>query len=113
MTAELSINSLIHTSIVLLVLLYADDKVLFANNYQDMQNLLNVFESYCTKWKLSVNGKKKPKTKVLIFNANKQYYQKLFYLGKSKLDNVKNYKYLGIIFHKSNRFTNARNMLYI
>ena len=60
---ELSIDSLIHTSIVLLVLLYADDKVLFANNYQDMQNLLNVFESYCTKWKLSVNGKKTQKLK--------------------------------------------------
>ena len=42
---ELSIDSLIDTSIVLFVLLYADDTVLFANNYQDMQNLLNVFDS--------------------------------------------------------------------
>ena len=37
----------------------------------------------------------------------------MFYLGRSKLDNVESYKYLGIIFHKSNRFTKARNMLYI
>ena len=96
---ELSIDSLIHTSIVLFVLLYADDTVLFANNYQDMQNLLNVFDSYCTKWKL-------------IFNGNKNDYKNVFYLGKSKLDNVESYKYIGIIFHKSNRFTNATNVLY-
>ena len=70
---ELSIDSLIHTSIVLFVLLYADDTVLFANNYQDMQNLLNVFDSYCTKWKLTVNCQK---TKVLIFNGNKTDYKK-------------------------------------
>ena len=57
---ELSIDSLIHTSIVLFVLLYADDTVLFANNYQYMQNLLNIFDSYCTKWKLKVNCKKTP-----------------------------------------------------
>ena len=54
---------------------------------------------------------KKP-TKVLIFNGSKKYYKNVFYLGKSKLDNVESYKYLGIIFHKSNRFTKARNMLY-
>ena len=39
-------------------LLYAGETVLFASNYQDMQNLLNVFDSYCTKWKLTVNCKK-------------------------------------------------------
>ena len=55
---EISIDSLIHTSIVLFVLLYVDDTVLLTNNYQDMQNLLNVFDSYCTKWKLTVNCKK-------------------------------------------------------
>ena len=107
---ELSIDYLIDTSIVLFVLLYADDTVLFANNYQDMQNLLNVFDSYCTKWKLIVNCKK---TKVLIFNGNKKDYKNVFYLDKSKLDNIESYTYLGIIFHKSNRLTKARNMLYI
>ena len=75
-----------------------------------MQNLLNVFDSYCTKWKLTVNCKKK---KVLIFNGNKKDYKNVFYLGESKRDNVESYKYLGIIFHKSNIFTKARNMLYI
>ena len=52
-------------------------------------------------------------TKVLIFNGNKKDYKNVFYLGKLKLDNVESYKYLGIIFHLSNRLTKARNMLYI
>ena len=103
---ELSIDSLIHTSIVLFVLLYADDTVLFVTNYQDMQNLLNVFDSCCTKWRLTVNCKNT--YKVLIFNGNKKEYKNVFYLGKSKLENVESYKYLGIIFHKSNRFTKGR-----
>ena len=37
----------------------------------------------------------------------------MFYFGKSKLNNVESYKYIGIIVHKSNRFTKAKNMLYI
>ena len=53
------------------------------------------------------------KTKVLIFNDNIKDYKNVFYRGKSNLDKVESYKYLGIIFHKSNRFTKARNMLYI
>ena len=62
--------------------------------------------------KLQKNNKKNP-PKVLIFNGNNKYYKNVFYLGKSKLDNVESYKYFGIIFHKSNRFTKTRNMLYI
>ena len=37
----------------------------------------------------------------------------MFYLGKSKLDNIESYNYLSIIFHKPNRLTKARTMLYI
>ena len=82
---ELSIDSLIDTSIVLFVLLYADDTVLFANNYQYLQNLLNIFDSYCTKLKFESKLQNKP-TKVLIFNGNKKDYKNVFYLGKLKLD---------------------------
>ena len=100
--------------IVLFVLLYADDTALFANNYQDMQNLLNVFDCYCTKWKLTVNCKKnkKKKKKVLIFNGSKKYYKYVFYLSKSKLDSVESYKYLGIIFHKSSEYKGKKHALY-
>ena len=52
------------------------------------------------------------RVKVLIFSGNKKDYKNVFYLGKSKIDNIEIYKYLGILFHKSNRFTKARIMLY-
>jgi hypothetical protein len=102
-------DSTLYTNIVLFVLLYADDTALFADNYDDMQNLLNIFDSYCKTWKLNVNCKK---TKVLIFSGNKKDYSKVFNLGNTNLDNVEIYKYLGIIFHKSNKFTKARKHLY-
>ena len=62
---------------------------------------------------MEADSKLPPKNKVLIFNGNKKDYKNVFYLGKSKLDNVESYKYFGIIFHKSNRFTKARNMFYV
>ena len=36
----------------------------------------------------------------------------MLYTEKSKRVNVDSYKYLGIIFHKSNRFTKARNTFF-
>ena len=62
---------------------------------------------------MEADSKLQKNTKVLIFNGNSKDNKNMFYLGKLKLDNVESYKYLGIIFHKSNRFTKARNMLYI
>ena len=62
---------------------------------------------------MEADSKLQKKNKVLIFNGNKKDYKNVFYRGKSKHANVEIYKYLGIIFHKSNRFTKARNMLHI
>jgi len=36
-------------------LLYADDTVLLSESQNDLQNLLNEYEKYCDKWKLTVN----------------------------------------------------------
>ena len=49
----------------LLVLLYADDTVLMAENAIDLQQQLNVFTEYCKTWKLKVNVNK---SNVLIFS---------------------------------------------
>ena len=38
-----------------LVLMYADDTVLFANNAEGLQKVLDNLEKYRTKWKLKVN----------------------------------------------------------
>jgi hypothetical protein len=50
--------------IKMLVILYADDTVLFADSAVEMQIQLDNFSEYCSLWKLNVNSSK---TKVVIF----------------------------------------------
>ena len=46
----------IHESLLLVnILLYADDLVCMAENEQDMQELLYLVETWCTRWRLEVN----------------------------------------------------------
>ena len=47
-----------------LLLLYADDIVLFGNTSEELQKSLDVLEEYCDRWRLTVNTSK---TKILIF----------------------------------------------
>ena len=47
----------------LLILLYVDDTVILSDDASKLQKALNVFQEYCTKWKLTVNV---TKTKILI-----------------------------------------------
>ena len=46
------------------ILLYADDTVLFSDSETDMQHALNIFHSYCKTWKLTVNVEK---TNIVVF----------------------------------------------
>ena len=39
----------------LLILLYADDTVIFSNDKGDFQECLNAFNEYCEMWKLTMN----------------------------------------------------------
>ena len=48
----------------LLLLLYADDIVLFGNTPEELQKSLDILEEYCDRWRLTVNTSK---TKILIF----------------------------------------------
>ena len=71
---ELDVNSDdIHIFLKLLLLLYADDTIIFSNASEELQNALNVFDSCCKKWHLTVNIQK---TKIVIFSkgrANRDY----------------------------------------
>ena len=88
----------------LFTLLYADDPVLRAENPTDLQNCLDSFASYCSKWKLNVNI---GKTKIVIFVARKLPNLQ-FKIGNECIEIVKNYKYLEIIFSQTGSFLTAR-----
>jgi len=48
-------NDMLDVYLKLVVVLYADDTVLFANNEEELVTLLNKFSSYCKEWKLDIN----------------------------------------------------------
>ena len=88
----------------LIVLLYADDTVLLANNEIDLQRTLNEFNKYCRTWKLNVNI---DKTKVVVFGAKKTEFFS-FKLGDKIVEITDKYKYLGIYFSQTRSFLAAR-----
>lgn len=88
----------------ILILLYADDTVLFSDTDTDMQHALNIFQLYCQRWRLTVNV---DKTKVVIFSGGKtKSYQFMF--DEQKLEITNDYKYLGIFLTRGGAFNTAK-----
>ena len=94
----------IHHCLKLLILLYADDTVLFGASAKDLQHSLSVFEDFCKEWHLTVYVLK---TKVLIF-SNSKHNTHNFQFGGQNLETVDGYKYLGIYLSKSGSFKVAK-----
>ena len=90
-------------------LLYADDLVIFSRSAKNLQIILNKLESFCENADLSVNL---DKTKIMIFNnCGKSLNNYLFRYGANELENVKSYKYLGLIMSPYGNFNLARQEL--
>ncbi len=53
--ANESFDNILDFATVILVLLYADDTVLLAQNVEDLQKALDNFSQYCDDWKLEVS----------------------------------------------------------
>ena len=81
----------------LLMLLFADDAVLFAYKPETLQAMINDVNAYCEKWLLKINT---AKTKVMIFETGR-HTEHTFYISDQPLENVHSFKYLGIHFHKN------------
>ena len=91
----------------ILILLYADDTVILADDPKKLQLCLNSFSEYCKTWKLQVNTNK---TKIMIFGSRKKnkYSCKL---GNKNLEKVSVYKYLSIYFSSTGSFLTNRKYL--
>ena len=88
----------------LLILLYADDTVLFSNSESDFQYSLDVFDTYCKNWKLTVNASK---TKIIAFGNIRDRVPE-FKISGHTLEVVDEYKYLGIYLSKTGSFVAAK-----
>ena len=90
----------------LIILLYADDTVIFSDSADGLQHALNTFSEYCDKWRLTVNI---TKTKIIIFNSRGRPKQTTkFTLRGSEIEITNEYKYLGIYFSQSGAFASAK-----
>ena len=80
-------------------LLFADDLLLVSLSKEDLQVKLNVVETFCKGWGLSINIKK---TKILIFNkAGAKIKKHVFMINDNIIESVRGYTYLGFTFTAS------------
>ena len=79
--------------------MYADDLIIMATSPEELQKSLDGLSEYCKKWKLNVNVKK---TKCMTFSKGSNTRKIQFKINNKQIENVKEYKYLGIS-------VNARN----
>ena len=103
---ELDVNSDdIHIFLKLLLLLYADDTIIFSNDSEQLQNAMNVFDGYCKKWHLTVNIQK---TKIVIFSKGRANRDYRFMFRAEPIEIVKEYKYLGVFLGQSGSYVSAK-----
>ena len=92
----------------ILILLFADDTVLFGNSKEDLQYALNKFEIYCDTWHLTVNISQ---TKVMVFSKGRLPQHLKFYFKNEEIEIVNEYKYLGIFLSRSGSFLKAKKYI--
>ena len=97
----LSFDDRISDYLKFLLILYADDTVIFGDSEVNLQKALDSLFDYCKMWKLSVNC---DKTKILIFGGRKLNNQYPFELNGQSLEHVSSYKYLGLVFNFNGKF---------
>ncbi len=91
------------------LLLYADDTVLFGHDPRSMQKSLDTFNEYCKCWKLDINISK---TKVVIFGGGPiNKIKTRFKLGDREISVQDSYTYLGIPVHRNRKFNFAIKQL--
>jgi len=89
-------------------ILWADDIILLSESEEGLNTLLEELMVYSEINQLTVNT---DKTKCMIFNKTGRLIRRNFYLGPTRLENVRSYKYLGLIITPSGEITSALNDL--
>ena len=84
----------------IIILMNADDTVLFAESEEELQTSLNDFVSYCNEWKLTINP---DKTKNLEFGERIKKTHNIKIHGRA-IEDVDTVKYIGVLFPKTRSF---------
>ena len=78
--------------------------LLGCDSAESLQKSLNNYSQYCATWKLTVNL---DKSKIMIFSKRGNHLQ-TFSMNGTTLEIVTEYKYLGVLFSKSNSFYSTK-----
>ena len=95
----------LNAALRILVLMYADDTVIFANGSTELEQAIDSLQTYCEEWKLQVNCSK---TKIMILGRGKNTCREEFYMHNEKIERVEEYKYLGLWFNHRGDFKKAQ-----
>ena len=95
------INGISIQQISLILLLFADDMVLFSTDPAELQLLLNKLYTYSTEWGLKVNTLK---TKICIFEKRKSDIEFTWSYNGENLEVVDSFIYLGRKFTSNGSF---------
>lgn len=95
--------------IKMLILLYADDIVIFSETAEGLQKGFDILLQYCGRWKLKVNTNK---TKVMVFRKAGPIARDLQFLyDNTNIEIVTSFTYLGIVFTPGGSFNEAQHTL--
>ena len=91
-------------------LLYADDLLLLSTSENELQRNITMINEFCNKWGISVNA---DKSKVMMFSKSGRMSkdQYIFTVGRAILENVNQYKYLGVNIPANGKFMTAEKNL--
>ena len=87
--------------IIIILLLFADDLVIFGNSPMDLQNSLNKLYDSCQKWSLEVNT---DKPKVIFRQKANPLPHEQFHYNDIRLENIDHFDYLGTVFSYTGNF---------
>ena len=90
-------------NVVIMLLLYENNVVLFANILGDAQKLMKALEKICMHTKLSVHSSK---TKIMLVKSQKRDKSCIMY-NNEPLECMESFKYLGLEFPSSHRWMNV------
>ena len=91
-----------------LLLLYADDLVIFSESPDALQLQINKMYEYCHRWKLRINAEK---SKIVVFKKGNQPVPEQWSYGNETIPVCTRIPYLGLLFSSNGLFSKTQSTL--
>ena len=92
----------------LMLLLYADDLVIFAETPEALQLQIDKLYNYCQKWKLLINTEK---SKIVVFRKGTRISQERWFYGETLIPVCSRIPYLELVFSSNGSYSRSQSTL--